>query len=153
MRKHVASLIAGLIFGWGLALAGMTDPQKILGFLDVTGAWDPSLLLVLGGAVAVTLIGFRVVLHRPQPLFGDRFHLPLSQAIDLPLVAGAATFGVGWGISGYCPGPAIALLAAPGREAWIFLPAMLLGMLLHHLLERHASAGPGAGATTRKPQS
>jgi uncharacterized protein len=147
MRNYVASLTAGLIFGWGLALAGMTDPQKVLGFLDVTGAWDPSLLLVLGGAVAVTLIGFRIVLHRTQPLFGDRFHLPLRQSVDLPLVAGAAIFGVGWGIGGYCPGPALALLAAPGREAWIFLPAMLLGMLLHHLFERPVSPD-GANAAT-----
>lgn len=139
MREYIASLLAGLIFGWGLALAGMTNPNKVLGFLDVTGAWDPSLLLVLAGAVAVTFIGFRMVLRRPQPLFGAQFQLPLRQAIDLPLVTGAAIFGVGWGISGYCPGPAIAMIAAPGQEAWVFLPAMLLGMVLHHLLERRDS--------------
>lgn len=135
----MASLFAGLIFGWGLALAGMTNPNKVLGFLDVTGAWDPSLLLVLAGAVAVTFVGFRIALRRPQPLFGPQFQLPLRRAIDLPLVTGAAIFGVGWGISGYCPGPAIAMLAAPGREAWVFLPAMLLGMVLHHLLEPRGS--------------
>jgi len=140
MREDIASLAAGLIFGYGLALAGMTNPNKVLGFLDISGAWDPSLLLVLAGAVAVTFVGFRIVLRRPQPLFGPHFQLPLRQAIDLPLVAGAAIFGVGWGISGYCPGPAVAMLAAPGREAWIFLPAMLLGMLLHHLLERRDSS-------------
>ena len=139
MREYIASLFAGLTFGWGLALAGMTNPNKVLGFLDVTGAWDPSLLLVLAGAVAVTFVGFRIVLRRSQPLFGPQFQLPLRQAVDLPLVTGAAIFGVGWGISGYCPGPAIAMLAAPGREAWVFLPAMLLGMLLHHLLERRDS--------------
>jgi uncharacterized protein len=139
MREYIASLAAGLVFGWGLALAGMTNPNKVLGFLDVTGAWDPSLSLVLAGAVAVTFVGFRIVLRRPRPLFGQQFQLPLRQAIDLPLVTGAAIFGVGWGISGYCPGPAIALLATPGREAWIFLPAMLFGMLLHQLLERRVS--------------
>ena len=140
MRESIASLAAGLVFGWGLALGGMTNPNKVLGFLDVTGAWDPSLLLVLAGAVAVAFVGFRIVLRRPQSLFGQQFQLPLRQAIDLPLVTGAAIFGVGWGISGYCPGPAIALLASPGREVWIFLPAMLFGMLLHQLLERRVSA-------------
>jgi uncharacterized protein len=144
MRKYVASLTAGLIFGWGLALAGMTDPEIVLGFLDVSGAWDPTLLFVLGGAVAVTLLGFRLVLRRPQPLFGGRFYVPVLTSIDRPLVAGAAIFGVGWGISGYCPGPALATLAAPGHEAWVFLPAMILGMLLQQLLERRKLSGTGA---------
>jgi uncharacterized membrane protein YedE/YeeE len=136
MREYLASFASGLIFGSGLALAGMTRPDKVLGFLDISGAWDPSLLFVLGAAVAVTVVGFRFVLRRPQPLLTDRFHLPLRDAVDLPLVAGATIFGVGWGIGGYCPGPAIAALAAPGPEALIFLPAMLLGMVLHHLAGR-----------------
>ncbi len=146
MRKYVASLAAGLIFGCGLALAGMTDPKKVLGFLDVSGAWDPTLMFVLAGAVAVTLIGFRLVLRRPLPLFGDRFYLPVLTSIDLPLVTGAAIFGIGWGISGYCPGPALAALASPGHETWIFLPAMIVGMLLHHLLERRRLSATGANA-------
>ena len=146
MRQYAASLVSGLIFGLGLALAGMTDPNKVLGFLDVSRAWDPRLLLVLASAVVVTFTGFRLVLRRSQPLFGERFHLPLRQAIDPPVVAGAAIFGVGWGIGGYCPGPAVALLAAPGREAWIFLPAMLLGLLLQQLLARG-----GSSATAQSP--
>jgi uncharacterized membrane protein YedE/YeeE len=143
MRKYLASLVSGIIFGSGLALAGMTRPDKVLGFLDISGAWDPSLMFVLGAAVTVTLVGFRFVLRRPQPLLADRFHLPLRDAVDLPLVAGATIFGIGWGIGGYCPGPAVAALAAPGPEALIFLPAMLLGMMLHHVGGRLRLSGAG----------
>jgi uncharacterized membrane protein YedE/YeeE len=144
MREYLASFASGLIFGGGLALAGMTRPDKVLGFLDISGAWDPSLLFVLGAAVSVTLAGFRFVLRRPQPLLADRFHLPLRDAVDLPMVAGATIFGIGWGIGGYCPGPAVAALAAPGPEAMIFLPAMLLGMALQRFIERRQPAGAGA---------
>jgi uncharacterized protein len=136
MRRDAAALAAGLIFGFGLALAGMTNPAKVLGFLDLSGAWDPSLLLVLGGAVLVTFVGYRFVLRRPQPLFDDRFQLPPKAAVDPALVTGAGLFGIGWGIAGYCPGPAIALLAAPGVEAWIFLPALVAGILLQGLTRR-----------------
>lgn len=131
MGKLAASLVSGLIFGFGLALAGMTNPAKVLGFLDFAGRWNPSLLFVLGGAVGLTLIGFRFVLRRNAPVFDEVFHLPHVVHVDSPLIAGALIFGAGWGISGYCPGPAIALLAAPGQEAWLFLPAMLAGSLLH----------------------
>ena len=141
MNRYIGVVLAGLVFGLGLALSEMTHAGKVLGFLDVAGAWDPSLLLVLGGAVAVTAVAFRFVLRRPAPLLADRFHLPATNRIDLPLVAGAAIFGVGWGISGYCPGPGIALLAAPSWETWIFLPALFLGALLHKL----TAASDGAG--------
>ena len=124
-------LLSGLIFGLGLALSGMTHAQKVLDFLDLAGHWDPSLLFVLGGAVGVTVISFHFVLKRTKPLLAARFDLPLRQHLDAPLLMGAALFGIGWGISGYCPGPAIALLAAPNQEAWIFLPAMLAGACLH----------------------
>ena len=133
MGKHISILVAGLIFGFGLALAGMTHAAKVLGFLDITGNWDPSLLLVLGGAVAVTAVAFRFVLRRPAPVLGEKFILPTAKNIDGPLVVGAMIFGVGWGISGYCPGPGIALLAAPGWETWVFIPAVLLGAFLHKL--------------------
>lgn len=131
MGKYISILVAGLIFGLGLAVSGMTQASKVLGFLDVTGNWDPSLLLVLGGAVAVTAVAFRFILRRPAPVLEDKFRLPITRFIDGPLVVGAAIFGIGWGISGYCPGPGIALLAAPGWETWVFIPAVLLGAFLH----------------------
>lgn len=137
MDRLVSSLVAGLIFGIGLALAGLTDPLKVLAFLDVTGDWDPSLLFVLGGAVGVTAISFRFILRRPTPLLDERFDVPAATTIDRPLLAGALLFGIGWGISGYCPGPAIALLALPGREALAFLPALLLGSYLQRRLASH----------------
>lgn len=131
---YLISLLAGLIFGLGLALSGMTSPAKVLDFLDLAGNWDPSLLFVLGGAVGVTAIVFRWILRRKKPLFSDQFFLPLAKNIDGKLIVGALIFGIGWGISGYCPGPAIASLASPNWETWIFLPAMLAGILLQRLL-------------------
>lgn len=146
MAKNISSLLAGLLFGLGLALAQMTDPAKVLGFLDVAGgaAWDPSLLFVLGGGVGLAALGFRLILQRQRPLFDSRFHLPAQRAIDAPLLLGSALFGIGWGIGGYCPGPAIAQLAAPNGETWIFLPAMLFGIWLRHALirRRKSAAAP-----------
>jgi uncharacterized membrane protein YedE/YeeE len=133
MGNRISLFVVGLLFGFGLALAGMTDPNKVLAFLDVAGDWDPSLLLVLGGAVGVTVIVFPVILRQPGPLLEPGFKLPTAQDIDGPLVVGAIFFGMGWGISGYCPGPIIASLAAPNGETWIVLPAMLLGAFLHRL--------------------
>ena len=141
MGKYISILVAGLIFGLGLAVSGMTHANKVLGFLDVTGNWDPSLLLVLGGAVAVTVVAFRLILRRPAPMLEEKFTLPTAKDIDGPLVVGAAIFGIGWGISGYCPGPGIALLAAPGWETWVFIPAVLLGAFLHKAL----TSSPGGG--------
>lgn len=133
---NIASLLAGLLFGLGLAVSGMTHPSKVLDFLDIAGRWDPSLVFVLGGAVGVTVLVFRLILRRKVPLFADKFHLSQAQAIDRPLVAGAIVFGIGWGISGYCPGPAISLLAAPNWETWVFLPFMLLGALMQRVWAR-----------------
>jgi uncharacterized protein len=133
MGKIISILAAGLLFGLGLAVSGMTHASKVLGFLDVTGDWDPSLLLVLGGAVGVTVIAFRFILRLPAPVLEPVFRLPSAKDIDGPLVVGAAIFGIGWGISGYCPGPAIASLAAPNWETWVFIPAVLLGAFLHRL--------------------
>jgi uncharacterized membrane protein YedE/YeeE len=132
MPRLVASaLLAGGLFGLGLAMSGMTDPLRVLGFLDLAGQWDPTLLFVLGGAVATTALSFRWVLGRAHPVFADRFRLPDARAIDAPLLAGAAIFGIGWGLAGYCPGPALAGLGALSREALWFVPAMLAGMLVH----------------------
>jgi uncharacterized membrane protein YedE/YeeE len=135
-RRYLASLVCGLLFGAGLALAGMTRPQKVLGFLDVAGHWDPSLLFVLGGAVVLATVGFRLVLRRGAPLLEPSFDLPAAKAIDARLITGALIFGIGWGISGYCPGPALALLAAPNIEALYFLPAMFAGWWLYGLATR-----------------
>jgi uncharacterized membrane protein YedE/YeeE len=149
MGKYVSSVAAGLLFGLGLAHSQMTHATKVLDFLDVVGDWDPSLAFVLGGAVGVTVIAFRFILRRPAPVFGDRFHLPRVTAVDRSLILGAALFGVGWGIGGYCPGPAVALLAAPSWEAWVFLPAMLLGALLQNRWAswRRAAGQPSSETT------
>lgn len=133
MSGLLGAAFSGLVFGYGLALSGMTNPDKVLDFLDVAGDWDPSLVFVLGGAVVVFAIAFRFILRRSRPLFGQRFELPSARDIDGPLVVGAILFGIGWGISGYCPGPAVASLAAPNWETWVFLPAVLVGALLHRL--------------------
>ena len=108
--KRVSAFACGLIFAIGLGLAGMTQPAKVIGFLDLTGAWDPSLAFVMGGAVLVGLIAFPLILARRRPWLGGRFALPERNDIDAPLVAGAALFGMGWGLSGYCPGPALVSL-------------------------------------------
>ena len=127
MKHNLASLFAGLVFGFGLALSGMTHPENVLGFLDVAGQWNASLLFVLGGAVGVTVVTFRFVLQLSKPIFAERFFLTKETRVDRPLVLGAILFGLGWGISGYCPGPAVALIASPNWELFAFLPAAILG--------------------------
>jgi len=131
--KQLTAFGCGLLFGVGLALSGMTRAEKVLGFLDVTGRWDGSLLLVLGGAVLTAMVAFHFILKRKSPLLGESFDLPQQTSIDLKLVAGAVIFGLGWGAAGYCPGPAIALLAQPSIEAVYFLPSMIAGWGLYSL--------------------
>ncbi|HEL3156789.1 TPA: YeeE/YedE family protein [Stenotrophomonas maltophilia] len=130
-RVSVAAGAAGALFGAGLALAGMTDPRRILGFLDIAGDFDPTLAWVLAAALLVSAVGQRWVLRRARPLCATRFQLPAARGIDPRLVLGAALFGIGWGWAGYCPGPAIAGLAVGSREALWFVPAMLAGFWLH----------------------
>jgi uncharacterized protein len=130
----VFSLGAGFVFGTGLWVSGMANPRKVLGFLDVAGDWDPSLMLVMGGALAMVLLGYRFVLKRPAPMFERRFFLPARKDIDLPLVAGSAIFGAGWGIAGYCPGPALTALSTLSGESVVFVLAMVAGGLAHRLL-------------------
>ena len=130
MNKLLGALLTGVLFGFGLVLAGMTNPQKIVGFLDVFGVWDPSLALVMGGALAVTAILFPLIIKRGKPLFDTRLYLPTRRDIDVPLVLGSALFGVGWGVAGYCPGPALASLGRPVSDAALFVVAMIAGMLL-----------------------
>ncbi len=131
MVRLIFPLLAGIVFGLGLAVSRMINPAKVLGFLDVAGRWDPSLALVMAGALAVTLVGFRLTLKRPEPLLGGRFELPRARAIDRRLLAGAALFGVGWGLVGFCPGPALASLAFGLKESFVFVAAMLAGIWLH----------------------
>ena len=126
-----AAVLSGLIFGLGLAVAQMTDPRKVQGFLDVSGAWDASLLLVLGGAVLLTAFGYARVFRRGAPLWDSVFHLPLVQSVDPPLVIGSALFGMGWGLAGYCPGPAIASIGLGNPEALWVVPAIVAGAALH----------------------
>lgn len=135
-RFNVAAGVAGGLFGLGLAMSGMTDARRVLGFLDVAGAFDPTLLFVLGGAVTTTLVLFRLVLRRQRPLLAEAFRISPLRRVDRPLLLGAAIFGVGWGMAGYCPGPAVAGLGVASVEALWFVPAMLAGMGLHRLLAR-----------------
>jgi uncharacterized protein len=134
VRPLVSALAAGFVFGIGLWVSGMANPRKVLGFLDVAGDWDASLLLVMAGAVAVTLLAFRMVLKRPKPLLEEKFHLPTRRDIDIPLVAGAAIFGIGWGTAGYCPGPALTALSTLSKESVVFVAAIIVGGLLHRAL-------------------
>ncbi len=137
MMQPLVSLVAGVVFGLGLAVAEMTNPLKVLDFLDLAGHWDPSLAFVMGGAVLVTLVAFRFVLRRPGPLAGDRFHLPTLTQLDRKLLGGAALFGIGWGLAGYCPGPALATILSGNSETWLFVPAMLVGGALQRWQSRH----------------
>lgn len=136
----VVALIAGLLFGLGLAVSQMMDPAKVLNFLDVAGAWDPSLMLVMGGAVAVTMPGFYVILKRPHPLFSPRFFLPDVGHIDPALLGGAALFGIGWGLAGLCPGPALAGLVSGNGDIVGFVLMMLLGYRITGYLEERRAA-------------
>ncbi len=129
-RANLASLAAGAIFGVGLALSAMVDRHVVLGFLDVTGAWNPRLLFVMVAAVAVSAIAYRVIFKRPASALGGEFRVPKTDVIDARLVVGAAIFGVGWGLAGFCPGPVLVGVAAGVRDAWIFVPAMVAGSWL-----------------------
>lgn len=136
LARGVAALACGTLFGLGLAVAQMVDPRKVLAFLDLTGAWDASLLFVLGAAVILAGIGYALLRHRAQPLQDNAFHPPAATAVDAPLIVGSALFGIGWGLAGYCPGPAIASLGFGNAEALWFLPAMLIGIALRQRTPR-----------------
>lgn len=127
MREKVLALVSGLLFGLGLGISQMIDRERVLGFLDVTGNWDPTLAFVMGGAVLVTIISFRFVLRRPHPIFSAKFYLPTRQDIDRNLLLGAGLFGIGWGIAGYCPGPGITAMVLGIANPFIFVVAMILG--------------------------
>jgi uncharacterized membrane protein YedE/YeeE len=127
--KVLAALLSGILFGAGLAVSQMTNPAKVQAFLDVTGAWDPSLALVMGAALVVSSIAVVIARRRPQSLLGEPFQIPAPAALDLRLIAGAALFGVGWGLGGLCPGPALAGLVTGIPAVWVFTASMLVGVL------------------------
>ncbi|MFD2366153.1 DUF6691 family protein [Pseudoduganella sp. GCM10020061] len=138
------ALVAGLVFGIGLIISGMTDPAKVIGFLDLAGQWNPSLGFVMAGAILVGVIAFQFASKRDKSLLGDVMRLPTATQIDRRLVLGGLAFGAGWGLAGYCPGPALASLVSGGAKPLIFVAAMVTGMAIFEMMERmtarHASA-------------
>ncbi|MEP7125881.1 MAG: DUF6691 family protein [Byssovorax sp.] len=141
MKSKLAALLAGLVFGAGLVISGMTNPAKVLGFLDIFGRWDPSLAFVMIGAIGVHFVLLRLILRRPGPLLGGVFERPLREAIDAPLVVGAAVFGVGWGLGGVCPGPGIVDAASGSGYAIVFMIGMTLGIIAEHRSLGRSGAG------------
>ena len=137
MIKLILALIAGIIFGLGLSVSQMINPDKVLGFLDISGNWDPSLALVMAGALAIAIPGFNWTLRHDKPLLGSRFHITGKTLLDKPLLVGAALFGIGWGMTGYCPGPAFASLALGNQEAIIMVLSIYAGFWAAGLLNRN----------------
>jgi uncharacterized membrane protein YedE/YeeE len=136
----VFSILAGVIFGAGLTLSDMVNPARVLNFLDVAGNWDPTLIFVMAGGVAVTTFGYKLIFCLGAPVFGDKFNLPTQHKIDLQLIGGAALFGVGWGLAGICPGPALADLVTLQPKVLLFVAAMLVGMIVTSVLRDRLSA-------------
>lgn len=135
-KTGAAATLAGALFGAGLAVSEMMNPGKVIGFLDFFGDWDPSLAFVMGFAVAVTFLGYRHAHRRPRPMFGDTFHLPEARGVTARLIIGAGLFGIGWGLAGLCPGPAIAALVTGQGDMIVFALAMLAGIAVHFILDR-----------------
>jgi len=136
MSRHLTAFAVGILFAIGLGLSGMTLPQKIIGFLDVLGEWDPSLMFVMGGALAVNIVAFRLTVRRDKPLFAAAFQVPTRRDLDARLISGAALFGIGWGLSGFCPGPAITAISSLSMGPVLFVGSMAAGMVILRLLDR-----------------
>lgn len=128
--KLIAVFCVGILFGLGITISGMANPAKVVNFFDIAGTWDPSLIFVMGGALAVTALGYRLIFARPTPILADAFHLPGQSKIDTRLIGGAATFGVGWGIAGYCPGGALPIIGIGGTDVLLFLASLVCGIYL-----------------------
>jgi len=143
--RIVAHFAIGLIFGLGLVISGMVDPAKVQNFLDIFGTWDPSLAFVMAGAVAVTFAGYRLAWRHATPMLDDQFHLPRKNTIDRRLVLGAAVFGIGWGLGGYCPGPALTAVGLLATGTIVFVPAMLVGMWIARMTENAAEPASVTG--------
>ena len=135
----LSALLSGLVFGLGLIVSGMANPAKVLGFLDLTGDWDPSLALVMGGAIAVGFFAFLIAKNRTRSFIGAEIKLPTASAIDSRLLAGSALFGAGWGVAGFCPGPGLVALGMGELKALVFVAAMLVGMVIFSWLEKRKS--------------
>lgn len=142
----LSSLLVGLLFGLGLIVSGMADPAKVLGFLDLAGEWDPSLAFVMAGAIAIGLVGFALARRRRTSLLGEPMRLPTARHVDRRLLLGGAAFGVGWGLAGFCPGPALTALGMGEPKAVLFVGAMLTGMGIYEELERRRLAPPSTQA-------
>jgi uncharacterized membrane protein YedE/YeeE len=149
VRSLALSYAAGAVFGVGLALAGMTQPAKVVGFLDVLGRWDPSLAFVMGGAIAVHALAYRLVPRMPTPVWAARWGIPTRRDVDARLIVGAAMFGAGWGLGGYCPGPALTSLFAGASSTLQFTGSMLVGMWAHTLWEAATAARPTLSGSPR----
>ena len=134
--QTIISFVAGLLFSLGLIVSGLINPAKVQNFLDVAGSWDPSLAFTMAAAIITTALGYRLAFRSSKPLFADAFQLPTAKAIDARLIGGAAVFGIGWGLIGFCPGPAVAALSTASTSAFVFVAAMLVGMFLARTLER-----------------
>lgn len=139
--RLITTYVIGLIFGIGISISGMANPAKVLNFFDIAGSWDPSLMFVMGGALAVTFIGYRMVLVKAKPIYEKTFSLPTRQDLDLPLIGGSAVFGVGWGIAGFCPGGALPALGTGRPEVFLFVGAMLAGIFAARALRGWQSRG------------
>mgnify|MGYP001112256645 FL=1 len=133
--RLVLSYLIGLVFGVGISISGMANPAKVLNFFDIAGAWDPSLAFVMGGALIVTALGYRFVLKRPSPMLASSFQLPTRRDLDMPLIGGSAVFGIGWGIAGFCPGGALPALGTGRSEVFIFVAALLVGIIAAKALQ------------------
>ena len=144
--NRAIEFVVGLLFGWGLLISGMTDPGKVQGFLDLAGAWDPSLAFVMGGAVLVGLFAFAVAKRRTTTFLGGALKLPTATQIDKRLVVGGLLFGIGWGLAGFCPGPGLVSLASGELKALVFVAAMVAGMLVFELTDRLGRRSPATGA-------
>lgn len=144
MRATLPALAAGMLFGAGLALSDMVNPARVLGFLDVAGSWDPTLAFVMGGAVLVSAPGSLVSRRLRAPLFGKSFFIPENRRLDSQLIGGATLFGIGWGLVGFCPGPALAGLIYGLWQSWLFVAAMLMGMILQRVIATPRRASPAA---------
>lgn len=136
MKTSIAALICGIVFGLGLAISEMINPARVIGFLDVTGNWDLTLMLVMGSALAFTIIGFPLITRKAHPVLAEKFTLPTKQNLDVPLISGAVLFGIGWGLAGLCPGPAIAGLASLDPSVFLFVLAMVVGQVIGIQLEK-----------------
>ncbi|MDW3223827.1 MAG: DUF6691 family protein [Paracoccaceae bacterium] len=138
--RLILSYVVGLIFGVGISISGMANPAKVLNFFDIAGTWDPSLAFVMGGALAVTALGYHFILQRPAPILANGFHLPTRRDLDLPLIGGSAVFGVGWGIAGFCPGGALPAIGTGRSEVLIFVAALIAGIFAAKFIQSHRPA-------------